>query len=239
MTICYSYLKGLGQDCSDDACDDYNTLQQQLYDRGIVNNRAFGLYLGPDEPNATGSLVFSGFDRAKQADVGFTLDVVDPASADANNGPFSVNVTSYSISVGGNKTTIPLESGYVSVVDTGNPRWAFPDDVYSRVADYLNVNTSSEAYQYGPFVVDCKFRQPTTDSLTIAFTEDKNVTVTMDKLVTQIDTDLCATFITPGTNLGDAFLRSVYTIFDMDHRTITFSNVAHVDKEVIVALPNV
>ncbi|KAI9831939.1 MAG: hypothetical protein M1819_004661 [Sarea resinae] len=222
-------ILGLGQDCSDETCSGYNTFQQQLYNRGIVNNRAFGMYFGRDELNATGSLIFSGYDRAKQADDGFTLDVVDPASSDANNGPFTVNLTSYSTDIQGNRTTVPLDSGFSTLVDTGNPRWELPSNVLSIVWDYLSVNTSLTAYQYGPYTVDCKFRRPTNDTLTVAFTDTKSITVTMDSLVTPIDSNVCATFVGPGQNLGDPFLRSVYTIFDIDRHEISFSKVAHTD----------
>jgi hypothetical protein len=62
-----SGILGLGGECiNSQACDDYPTLVQQLYDQKILKTRAFSIYLEPDNGHSTGTLLLGGVDRAKQ-----------------------------------------------------------------------------------------------------------------------------------------------------------------------------
>ncbi|KAL7955137.1 hypothetical protein V8C34DRAFT_292530 [Trichoderma compactum] len=63
----FAGIMGLNAMClTGTQCDVYPTLVQQLSDRDILKTRAFSIYLGRDEPHATGHLLLGGVDEAKR-----------------------------------------------------------------------------------------------------------------------------------------------------------------------------
>lgn len=227
---------GTGQNCWDDTCTGYPSFLQQLYDRKILSTRAYSVYLGPDEPDAVGTLLLGGRDKAKQGGPVHTIPMVDPKSSEANNAPFYVNLTSYSVTFDGKTTELDIGTGVTGILDTGNPAWGLPAPVWVYVSAYLGINTSDTAWSI-PFAVDCKYRKPTNDFLTVGFLNNATISLTMDRLVTQLNETSCGTYaMGVKTVLGDVFLRNVYAVLDMDKQTVDLSEVKYTSDTDIVAL---
>ncbi len=86
-------------------CDVYPTLAQQLSDRGILQTRAFSIYLGSDDQDTVGHLLLGGIDKAKRGGPVFTLPV---------DSPWQVEYSSFTLDHGGstpNRTVFPYWSG--------------------------------------------------------------------------------------------------------------------------------
>jgi hypothetical protein len=247
ITTPISGILGMGEFCFTNVnCSDYPGFVQQLFEKGIISKRAFSVYLGPDNPNATGTLILGGIDRAKRTGPVGVLPYVNPTSSEASNGPFNMNYTSMSlVSATGNSTTFSIMKGSFAIWDTGNPAWGLPQAAFESVTQYFELPTNTSTGG-DPLTVDCKFRQPTTTTLNVGLLNGFVVNIPLHRLVTQLDTNTCIISVTGfsgtgsaggvGAGWGDAFLRNVYATFDLDSGTITVSNVKYTDEEDIVAI---
>jgi hypothetical protein len=241
-----SGILGLGEFYSTGPkCADYEGFIQQLFERGVITKRAFSVYLGPDEPNATGTLLLGGIDRAKRTGPVTVLPVVTPNSTVTNDTPFNMNYTSMAfVSDTGNTTTFPIAKGSFAPWDTGTPAWNIPQAAFEAVLQYFELPANSSDFG-NPFPVDCKFRQPTNTTLEVELLDGFVVSIPLHRLVTQLNSTACNTYVRglagDGGGVGvngwaDPFLRSVYVTFDLDDAMVTVSNVRYTDEEDIVAI---
>jgi hypothetical protein len=128
----------------------------QLVDQNYTSKRAFSLYLGAlNDPNATGSFIIGGVDRAKSAGPVMVL----PMTPDGIGAPlYYPTYTSLSVTTADN-TTLNFNVSSSSVwLDTGNPWWALPDPVFEYVTENLLGISPAMAQNssFGPpYAVDC------------------------------------------------------------------------------------
>lgn len=229
---------GLGAVCREPDCRQYPTTLQQITDRGLVSHRVFSMYLGPNELNATGELILGGMDRAKQDGAVHTLPMRPNLSGQPNN----VQITAVALrkADGSNVTAeIPENQQMDSVWDSGSPGWEVPEPVFEAALAALD-NADKKTLAYG-YEVDCKYRAAeSNDALVLTFTDGVEVDISLDRVVGEYDGTRCITYLeTGGTGaglLGDEFLRSVYTTFDYDAKTISFSKVKYTEMTDIQAL---
>ncbi|OAA71668.1 Peptidase aspartic [Akanthomyces lecanii RCEF 1005] len=220
---------GLGAVCRESDCRQYPTTLQQIADRGLISHRVLSMYLGPNVLNATGELLFGGVDRAKQDGVVHTLPMRPNLSGQPNN----VQITAVTLrrADSSNVTAnIPESQQMESVWDSGNPGWEIPEPVFEAALAALG-NPDKKTLAYG-YEVDCKYRAiESEDVLEVTFTDGVEVEISLDRVVGEYDGTRCITYLeTGGTgagSLGDEFLRNVYTTFDYDAKTISFSKVKY------------
>jgi hypothetical protein len=221
-------------------CDVYPTLVQQLSDRGILKTRAFSIYLGPDDPGATGHLLLGGVDKAKQNGPVFTLPL---------DSPWEVEYSSFTLDQGGstpNRTVFPIGPGNTTTWDTGAASWGLPTAVFDAVAAVLGIPADVDL-KTNPYEVDCKHRENVDTVLEVGFPGNATIKVPVGRLVTKLDSGKCVTFILPGvgspdptpiaTVFGAPFLRNVYATYNLETLEVTFSQVKYTNEEEIVAIP--
>ena len=229
-------IMGLGAYCySGNACTDYPTLVQQLTDRGVLRRRAFSVYLGPDDPDAVGTLLLGGVDKAKQAG-----PVIKMPLTIADDFPLQINYTSLELRQPGNTTAFTIDPGSYSFWDTGNWMWRFPTPAFNAIAQALgipdDVDSTASAYP-----VDCAKREIENATVAVGFPGGESIQVPLGHLVSRLDDGSCISQIgayegnggpsEPGNAFGAPFLRSVYVTFDLDDLTVSFSKARYTTDE--------
>lgn len=240
--------KGLGPACyvNNSCTTPAVTFQQMLIESGQVGSHTLGVYLGPEEVDAEGELLFGAFDRAKQLGKPVTFKAIPVSNPVTRQSPNVANFSSVSVvryeGVFRNESKTKdfnISSQSYGILDTGNPRWSLPAPVWEFVSQYFNIDSGHNTD------VDCSFRNPPPDGTTllVGFANDTlKIRIPIERLVTKYAPNSCATSIAPcGTTgedcaFGDTFLRSTYTIFDFDAQSITMSNVKYTNSRDIVAL---
>ncbi|KAK5991554.1 Candidapepsin-like protein [Cladobotryum mycophilum] len=226
---------GLGAMCSTKACDTYPTVLQQLYEHGAISRRAFSVYLGPNNQNATGTILIGGIDRAKRQGPVFKRKVWDPTNPQANMQPNFINIIGMELQLSnGVNTPYTYPNETYALMDTGTPGWYMPQKMYGLVAQYFGIQNPNPN---NDLVVDCKYRTPTKDSLAVDFGDGAKIAVPLHRIVTQLENGNCIVPIAPyGQLLGDPFLRGLYFTFDYDELTVEFAAVKYTDDCDIVKI---
>ncbi|KAK3180007.1 hypothetical protein K4F52_008585 [Lecanicillium sp. MT-2017a] len=184
---------GLGALCITRECNTTETFIQGLYGRGIISRRAFSLYLGPNDPDATGTLLIGGVDKAKRQGAIYKRKMRDPTTDGALSQPNQIEVRAYSL-VKSNGTRFdfayPQETALCHLWDSGSPRWYMPEELFWEVAAYFGLpNTVDPAEAH--YKVDCAYRQPTEDVLVVSMIDGADIPIAMHSLVTKVG-DRCS-----------------------------------------------
>lgn len=235
---------GLGALCSasQSGCRAYPSTLQQLADRGLVSHRVFSLYLGRNDPDATGQLIFGGVDKAKRDGPVHTLKM----NPDINGQPNNVNITrmEYKDAGGNTKVTaiIPKDKQTDCLWDSGTPRMDLPVPIFKAVMEKLG-NPTYKRLGSG-YEADCHLRvggHDSNEAIVVTLEGTVEIKVPISRLVGEHPGSYkCITFLeqsdTYAGALGDEFLRSVYTTFDYDAMTIQVSQAKYTDETDIHAL---
>jgi hypothetical protein len=241
---------GMRVQCVDRICHNPSTdFIEQLYSKSLIAKRAFSIYLGPDDPGATGAMIVSGIDRAKQASDFVTIPMADVGNVTiTQNSTNYIYQSSYSVTLEGNGTTSSstttnysiTDSEKLTLIDTGTSRWDMPHDVFvNGVAPFFNIPIDPNAYQFAPFAVDCSYRNASrSNTVNVYFNDDMDVIrIPLAGLVTEWGPGQCILNV-DGTSgiFGAPFLRNVLSVFDNEALTVGFSQVRYTDEVDIVAL---
>ncbi|RFU78345.1 hypothetical protein TARUN_3867 [Trichoderma arundinaceum] len=226
---------GLGAFCQTKACETYPTFLNQLYEHGVISRRAFSVYLGPNNPDAKGSLLIGGIDLAKRQGPVYKLDVQDPTNVEANGQPNWVSLSSLELHLAnGTKTTSTYENGTYALWDTGSPGWYVQQDMFDALTNYWGLTNPD---LNNDLVVDCKFREPSDDFIAVNLGQGAIINVPLSSLPIDRGDGTCTVPVAPfGNLLGDTYLRNVYFTFDYDNLTIEFSLVKYTDETNIVKI---
>jgi hypothetical protein len=248
-------IVGLAGFCLTDACNSFPDFISQLAARGIIPKRAFSIYLGPDIPDAKGTLLLGGIDRAKIGGPVFTFPVVNPS---AFQSPYNVNFTSFELmrpengTAKSNTTVYPQPPGSTALLDTGNFAWGLPLDLFNDLLPVLGLPADTDPY-VPPFAVDCKLREVTDVVISVIFPSPSGssaapkIDIPLGRLITTLGGEdaRCAIFVdgvepsvgpNPNNAFGAPFLRNVYTTFDMDALTVSFAPVRYTDEQDVMAI---
>lgn len=234
ITTQQAAIFGLGGWCDTKACNGYPTFLNQLYQHGAISRRAFSVYLGPNDADAKGSLLIGGIDLAKRRGPVHKLDVLDPTVLAANSQPNWVSLSSLELKLAnGTKTTSTYDNGTYALWDSGSPGWYVQQDMYDALISYYGLTNPDP----DNIVVDCKFREPSNDFITVTLAPGVSLDVPLSSLPIEAGDGTCTVPIGPyGSLLGDAYLRNVYFTFDYDNLTIEFSLVRYTDETNIVKI---
>lgn len=224
-------------------------LLPQMKNASIIDTMATSIYLGPDEANVTNAqmLIGGAYDKAKVDGELFTLDMVDPHSADlANTQTNSVNVTAIEVVLdGGNRTSETYGekgTGVPVLLDTGIASWYMTETIFRAVYHGLGGRDNGDNAKRIQ-VVDCLYRDPSHSKsyISVEFGTAGKIDVPLSSLVSKFADGTCGVFMTPRgdtiSTMGDPFLRSVYTIFDQENWTVSIGKVRHTTEEQIVPFP--
>ncbi|KAF3057740.1 Candidapepsin [Trichoderma lentiforme] len=226
---------GLGAFCQTKACDTYPTFINQLYEHGVISRRAFSVYLGPNDADAKASLLIGGIDLAKRQGPVYKLDVLDPTTIAANEQPNWIPLSSLELQLAnGTKVTSTYDNGTYALWDTGSPGWYVQQDLFDALTSYWGLANPDPN---DTLFVDCKFREPSDDSIAVNLGQGIVFNVPLSSLPIDNGDGTCTAPVAPfGTLMGDTFLRNVYFTFDYDNLTIEFSLAKYTDETNIVKI---
>ncbi|KAI6819589.1 hypothetical protein KC348_g4157 [Hortaea werneckii] len=244
MGLGYSYIEAI-----DDTEDLYPNIPEVLRATGVINSRLYSVYLN-DLSDISGTILFGGIDPSKYTGDLTTLNIL-PDVISGGISMFLTTVTDLSITTDGE--TADLFSGGSTgldaydaydyslpvLLDTGAAAWQVPS---SRYTDYI-----APAF---PFVdplgyCGCSHRQDDIQ-LTVTFGGEIPIRVPITDFLVPIyntttrepipyteDEDTCALLIVPAEAtgygfqvLGDAILRSMYVVFDLDNGQLSIAQAA-------------
>ncbi|KAL7929336.1 aspartic endopeptidase [Trichoderma chlorosporum] len=226
---------GLGAFCQTKACDTYPTFLNQLYEHGVISRRAFSVYLGPNDADAKGSLLLGGIDLAKRQGPVHKLNVLDPTTPAANEQPNWISLSSLELQLAnGTNVTSTYDNGTYALWDTGSPGWYVQQDMFDALTSYWGLSNPDPN---DTLFVDCKFREPSNDSIAVNLGPGVVINVPLSSLPIDNGDGTCTAPVAPfGTLLGDAYLRNVYFTFDYEDLTIEFSLAKYTNETNIVKI---
>jgi hypothetical protein len=198
----------------------YQNLPLRLTSEGYINNPVFSLYLNSDR-STPGSILYGGVDSAKYCGNLATLPVqpnpnITPATYDQFNVQLA-NITA--TGPNGGSATIMSNPGLPALFDTGTNTISLPQDMYNSVLSLYNAQAPSTARGYPQ--VDCSLG---TSSYSMSFGfAGVTINVPLSEVV-EADNggSSCSLYVSsqaagenPPIILGDSFLTSAYTVFDL------------------------
>ncbi|CAK4034066.1 acid protease [Lecanosticta acicola] len=225
--------------------DFYPNMPEILKDAGVINSRLYSIWLN-DERSTSGTILFGGIDRSKYTGTLATVDFLPPLyDGQILNtvNQFITTVTGCNATVSGKTTALwsggsPDYHAYGSrdaslpvLLDTGSTAWSIPTTYYTaitRLFSYIDARTG---------ITSCA-NANTGDYLSLEFGGKVVIHVDVSQFVVPIvnattrkpilyDTKgdaACAFLLQPSEEsdmgfdvLGDAILRSMYVVFDLDN----------------------
>ncbi|KIW99147.1 uncharacterized protein Z519_00810 [Cladophialophora bantiana CBS 173.52] len=208
----------------------YPTVLDNLKSSGIINRKAFSLYLNDFEAT-TGAVIFGGIDTTK-----YSGDLVALPLQPGPEGIVSeyyVTLTSVSFTDSTGQTTQLSPQGYsqATLLDSGTTNTLLTDDVFTGLALGLGAVTDPSGQAY---LIPCSL-STANGTINYSFGGDGGVTiqVPVSQVVggqgytsSQFDDPsggCVLAFGTPADSggfsiLGDSFLRSAYAVFDIDNK---------------------
>lgn len=217
----------------------YPNIIDELVTQGIINTRAYSVYLN-DADSQFGNILFGGVDRNK-----YSGDLVAlPVQPDDRTGQitsFTVAFTGLSVmdSAGNNQLTRD-NIAIPAILDTGATATYLPDDLANAIFEGVGVTTDPS---YGN-VVPCSVGQ---EEATFVFqfggTNGPTINVSLSQLVLPLLTldgstptfsdgsEACSFGIYAAGNdpilFGDTFLRSAYVVYDLDNDQIALAQARY------------
>ncbi|XP_025061598.1 gastricsin [Alligator sinensis] len=196
------------------------TVMQGLIQQNLLDAPLFSFYLSSQDGSQGGELVFGGVDSNL-----YTGQIIwTPVTQEAY---WQIAIEGFSIS---GQTTGWCSNGCQGIVDTGTSLLTAPGDVYSNLLESIGAEQDSD----GQYVVSCD----SIDSLpTISFViGGTSLPLPPSAYVIQSTDGSCMVGIgptyLPSQNgqplwiLGDVFLRSYYSVYDMGNNQMGFAPAA-------------
>uniref|UniRef100_A0A8C8RNN6 Peptidase A1 domain-containing protein n=1 Tax=Pelusios castaneus TaxID=367368 RepID=A0A8C8RNN6_9SAUR len=197
------------------------TVMQGLMQENLISAPLFSFYLSPQEGNQTGGeLVFGGIDSNL-----YTGQIVwTPVIQDAY---WQIGIEGFSIN---GQSSGWCSSGCQGIVDTGTSLLTAPQNIFSELMEYIGAQENSD----GEYVVSCNDME---NMPTISFTiSGASFPLSPSAYLLQSDGSECVVGISPtyfpSQNgqprwiLGDVFLRSYYSIYDVGNNRVGFAPAA-------------
>ncbi|KAK6443142.1 hypothetical protein LTR95_000659 [Oleoguttula sp. CCFEE 5521] len=241
-------LMGLGYSLNEASQIQYPNMPEVLKEAGVTNSRLYSVYLN-DEGDATGSILFGGIDKSKYTGTLATLNLL-PDYQSGQVYQFVSVVTALSANVANQNTSIfsggssgvqafsSSDESLPVLLDTGSAAWTIPRSHYrSLVSAFTYID------QYG--YTACSNRN-NGDSVTLTFGGEVEVTVPAREFIVPVynastndviyydnaGTQPACTFLLVEEQqatgqgfqtLGDAILRSMYVVFDLDNGQVSIA----------------
>lgn len=236
--------------------EQYSNLPIIMKEQGFIKKIAYSLYLTSAE-SESGSILFGAIDHAKYEG---ELAVIDISKINGDYGYLQVPLTSVSVHVESNVDSQPSDDTVPStgssmrsfnnsgaqpikandsqaLLDSGTTLTYLQDSLVQQVLEQADKNASYSPLA-GGYIVSCTLRQPD-NSMTFRFNDEKDIKVPFSDLVMQSGQDpntgkaICLLGLLPSQDviLGDNFLRSSYTVFNLDDKTISLAQLKQTNDE--------
>ncbi|RKU43247.1 hypothetical protein DL546_004105 [Coniochaeta pulveracea] len=225
------------------ATDKYPNIIDQLAEQGVINSRAYSLYLN-DRRSATGNILFGGIDTNKFMG---ELSVLPIQRYGLKYSHFVVSMSDLTLTYNGQEESA-LQAvvnstgvrGASAILDSGTTLSYLPDKASTILVEALNAYT--DYAKTGLTFIDCGLLSSDM-KLTFVFNHTTSIVVPVQEMVLDMldgldeyfppdlpFDDVCL-FGIQSTNsfgddmgatslLGDTFLRSAYVVYDLDHKQI-------------------
>ncbi|KAI7243077.1 hypothetical protein KC340_g1025 [Hortaea werneckii] len=244
MGLGYSYLEPI--EYTDDL---YPNIPEVLRATGVTNSRLYSVYLN-DLSDISGTILFGGIDPSKWTGDLVTLNIL-PDALTGGIAMFITAVTDLSITADGETTDLfsggstgldaydAYDYSLPVLLDTGAAAWQVPSSRYDTYiapafpfVDPLGYcgcsHREDDIHLTVVFGGTIPIRVPITDFLVPIY----NAT-TREPIPYTEDEDTCALLIVPAESngygfqvLGDAILRSMYVVFDLDNGQLSIAQAA-------------
>ncbi|KAI7144800.1 hypothetical protein KC344_g5031 [Hortaea werneckii] len=244
MGLGYNYIEAV------DATDElYPNIPEVLRATGVTNSRLYSVYLN-DLSDISGTILFGGIDPSKYTGNLATLNIL-PDAITGGIAMFLTTVTDLAITTDGETTDLfsggstgldaydAYDYSLPVLLDTGAAAWQVPS---SRYTDYIAPafpfvdplgycgcsHRQDDIHLTVTFGGEIPIRVPITDFLVPIYN-----TTTREPIPYTEDEDTCALLIVPAESngygfqvLGDAILRSMYVVFDLDNGQLSIAQAA-------------
>ncbi|KAM7218365.1 putative aspartic-type endopeptidase [Rhypophila decipiens] len=206
----------------------YPNFVDQLYDQNATRVKAYTLALGSKEAEE-GVIVFGGVDTSKFAGPLTMLPII-PAEQSPDKVPrFWVNMTSITFGIDSGRQ--PYEGSNIPVfLDSGSTMTLLPPNLTADIARDFGSPVPDDN---GFFRVDCAFTEME-GTVDFSFDGGLVVKVPYKEMIREVEGNsgnkACFLGITPSSSftlLGDTFLRSAYTVFDLENDAIWMTQAAN------------
>ena len=247
-------LMGLGYSENEATRHEYPNIPEVLQSAGVIESRLYSVFLNAFS-ETSGSILFGGIDTSKYTGTLETVNLI-PAFIEPNYlqnriDQFVTTVTALRATVGGRSGTI-FDGGSDGIqaysgddnalpvlLDTGSAAWSVPESYYPYIASafpYLDrqgycrcSDVSADDYLTLTFAGAVDIRVPATEFIVPLY----NATTNLPLIYDQSGAHGCALMIVPGQStgfgfqtLGDAILRSMYVVFDLDNGQLALAQAA-------------
>jgi hypothetical protein len=247
-------VMGVGYDTNEaydskaDTLGVYPSALDQMKTQGIINRRAYSLYLN-EYTATTGAVIFGGIDTTKYTGelVGLPLQL-GPTHKQSE---FYVTLTSVSFTDGTGAVTQLTGTDYAqsALLDSGTSATLINNEVFRGLAQGFG---AVEYGDYGTFVVPCDYvKSNATINYQFGGADGPIITVPVSQVVGNLYFDDTGFSDTSGgcdfgfgppidgvVILGDTFLRSAYAVFDIDNNQAAIAQAVYsVSSSSVVAIP--
>ncbi|KAF2218633.1 aspartic peptidase domain-containing protein [Elsinoe ampelina] len=242
-------LMGVGYSYNEASSRQYPNMPEVLQQAGAISSRLYSIFLN-SFGDATGTILFGGVDTSKYTGQLHTINVspVQTRSGDIVY-EFIIPVTGISGRINGQSTTYLSSTSQSSrrgsdslqvLLDTGSTAWTVPPSLYTSLRDLFGDAIDSAglldcSHQQDDISIDIEFNgQVTIDVPASSFIIPVYDPTTNRQNTTASGQPLCAFMISPDVGnqqltqtgfltMGDAVLRSMYVVFDMDNGQIAIA----------------
>ncbi|EEY15900.1 candidapepsin-1 [Verticillium alfalfae VaMs.102] len=197
----------------------YPSVVDEMVNQNVTRTHAFGVALGTkDEPTGSGVISFGGVDTKKFSGDLHTMPILGPQNGERLR-RYWVQMDSVGLSTPGSDSSSYRNSSLPVFFDTGATLSYLPSGLIADIASDLGGRMDTSVNLY---IVPCNMEG------SIDFTFDGyTVKVPLEEFIWDVGQNTCVLGADSADDgsyiLGDSFLRSVYTVFDMDTPALHFA----------------
>ncbi len=210
----------------------YRNLPAALVSSGIINSRAYSLYLNGVDASS-GSILFGAVDHAKYVGNLETVQIITGSSSTTKPIKLQITLSSLNTTINGT-TSSHITEKIPALLDSGTTLTYVPETYVASLGKAVGGTYSSSV---GAYTLDC-VNSSNTNYLHFNFTGAtvsvplRNFLLTVthkDGSAAKSDdgNDLCALGILSSSSssiiLGDSFLRNAYVVYDLDNYEISLA----------------
>jgi hypothetical protein len=246
----------------------YPNIPEVLVSAGIINSRLFSVFLN-DQRDISGSILFGGIDTSRYSGNLVTLNMLPQYITATGSSPGFLNrylsvVTAMNATVSGKlhkltsggspdvKAYSDDDAGLPVILDTGAAAWFLDTDIYAKIIapvfDFVDekglcscAHATSNDFLSLEFGGRVHIKVPASEFIIPAYDIE-----TKEPIAYDAHNQACVFMIQPHepngegmSGLGDAILRSMYVVYDLDNGQISIAQASEDDsaKSNIVPVP--
>lgn len=211
----------------------YRNVPQLMKDQGFIKKVAYSLYITSAESNS-GSIIFGGVDHAKYSGDLKSLKIQPTNDAykrvQVQLDSIKLDVSSGNSNSSKNNTNVDVNNP--AIIDSGTTLTALPPKMFEQVAQGVGANISE--YSENGLQVPCSLRSQN-NYVTFKF-QEKDIKADLSNFVELSESTgspTCTLGFLPSQQLilGDNFLRSCYTVINLEDKTASIAQMKYTDDK--------